>query len=177
MISKITLNLEAIEALHFFWIAASEKDQVSEQFFHDIGQMKAMINMFDEEFDAESVRRALSAIKNREPFSGNAKERKFWNLNMWVMEDLELTAMMINPIKKLNLDNLLEKVSDCKNTEDYETVEVYFSPMHDEEYMIKENKLIINFFKIRTSFENDDVSIGDLELSNYIELKVKEVLK
>lgn len=177
MINSINLNLEAIEALHFFWIAASEKDQVSEQFFHDICQMKAMTNMFDDEFDGESVRRALSAIKNREPFSGNKKERKFWNLNMWVMEDLELTSMMITPIKKLNIDSIVEKVSDCKNTNNFDTIEVYFSPMSEEEYIIKENKLMINFFRIRTSFENDDVFIGDVELNAYIELKVREVLK
>lgn len=176
MIKSITLNLEAIEALHFFWIAASEKESISEQFFHDIGEMKAMINMFDDDFNAESVRRALSAIKNREPFSGNKMERKFWNLNMWVMEDLELTAEMITPLKKLNLDSILEKVKGCNNSNNYENVEVYFSPMHENEYMIKDNKLIINFFRIRISFENDDVLIGDLELTDYIEEKLREVL-
>lgn len=176
MIKSITLNLEAIEALHFFWIAANDKEQISEQFFHDIGEMKAMINMFDEDFNAESVRRALSAIKNREPFSGNKMERKFWNLNMWVMEDLELTASMITPLKKLNIDNLLDKVQKCENSNNFETVEVYFSPMHEEEYMIKDNKLIINFFRIRTSFKNDDILIGDLEISAYIESKLNEVL-
>lgn len=177
MLKAITLNLEAIEALHFFWIAASEKEQISEQFFHDIGEMKAMTNMFDENFTAESVRRALSAIKNREPFSGNKMERKFWNLNMWAMEDLELTAQMISPLKRLNIDNLLESVSKYENSNNYELVEVYFAPIHEEEFIIKENKLIINFFRIRTSFENDDIFIGDLEISDYIKEKLKEVLK
>ncbi len=39
--------------------------------------MSAVKSMFDDEFNEESVRRTLSAIKNREPFSGNKKERKF----------------------------------------------------------------------------------------------------
>ena len=81
MIKNITLNLEAIEALHFFWIAASEKDHVDKKFFHDLGQMPAVKLMYGDDFDSESIRRALSAIKNREPFSGNHMERKFWNLN------------------------------------------------------------------------------------------------
>lgn len=175
MLKNITLNLEAIEALHFFWIAASEKDHVDEKFFHDLGQMDAVKLIYDEDFDAESVRRALSAIKNREPFSGNKVERKFWNLNMWAMEDLELTASMITPIKKLNLDTFVEKLS--QEDSKYETLEVYFSPIHDDEYRIIDNKLLINFFRIRTSFMDDGVLIGDLPLETYIEEKLKEVLK
>ena len=65
MIKNITLNLEAIEALHFFWIAASEKDHVDEKFFHDLGHMPAVKLMYGDDFDSESIRRALSAIKNR----------------------------------------------------------------------------------------------------------------
>ena len=173
MIKNIKLNLESIEALHFFWIAASEKDNVDEKFFHDLGQMDAVKLVYDDEFDAESVRRALSAIKNREPFNGNKVERKFWNLNMWAMEDLELTASMITPIKKLNLDAMVDKLSDSK----YETLEVYFSPIHDDEYRIIDNKLFVNFFRIRTSFVDDSVMIGDIEMNQYIQEKLQEVSK
>ncbi len=173
MLKNITLNLEAIEALHFFWIAASEKDQVDEKFFHDLGEMDAVKLTYDDEFNAESVRRALSAIKNREPFDGNKVERKFWNLNMWAMEDLELTASMITPIKQLNLDAMVDKLSDSK----YETLEVYFSPIHDDEYRIIDNKLLINFFRIRASFMDDSVMIGDKEMTLYIEEKLQEVMK
>ena len=177
MIKNIKLNLEAIEALHFFWIAASEKDQVDEKFFHDLGEMDAVKLVYDDEFNAESVRRALSAIKNREPFSGSKSERKFWNLNMWAMEDLELTASMIMPIKQLNLDDLVSKLADADNPKKYDTLEVYFSPIHDDEFRIIENKLLINFFRIRTSFVDDGVLIGDIELEKYIEEKLIKVLK
>jgi hypothetical protein len=177
MIKNIKLNLESIEALHFFWIAASEKDNVDERFFHDLGQMDAVKLVYDEEFDAESVRRALSAIKNREPFTGNKSERKFWNLNMWAMEDLELTASMITPIKQLNLDALVFALSTVENPKKYDTLEVYFSPIHDDEFRIIENKLLINFFRIRTSFMDDSVMIGELSLEKYIEEKLVELLK
>lgn len=174
MLKNITLNLEAIEALHFFWIAASEKDNVDEKFFHDLGEMDAVKLTFNDSFNAESVRRALSAIKNREPFSGSKEERRFWNLNMWAMEDLELTASMITPIKQLNLDDMVAKMpADAK----YETIEVYFSPINDDEYRIIDNKLLINFFRIRTSFVDESVTIADKALDAYIEEKLLEVLK
>jgi hypothetical protein len=176
MLKNITLNLEAIEALHFFWIAASEKDHVDEKFFHDLSEMNAVKLMYDDEFNNESVRRALSAIKNREPFTGNKKERKFWNLNMWAMEDLELTASMITPIKQLNLEHLVEVLNN-DHTVEHETIEVYFSPIHEDLYKIIDNKLLVNFFRIRTSFMDDSVTIEDLSLEAFIESKLKEMIK
>ncbi|MBN2794778.1 MAG: hypothetical protein JXR88_05190 [Clostridia bacterium] len=176
MLKSIMLNLEAIEALHFFWIAASEKDHVDEKFFHDLSEMNAVKLMYDEEFNQESVRRALSAIKNREPFSGNKKERKFWNLNMWAMEDLELTASMITPIKQLNLEHLMPLLNEYNN-KNYEMLEVYFSPLQEEVYQIIDNKLLVNFFRIRTSFVDDSVTIEDLPVETYIEEKLKEIIK
>lgn len=176
MIKNITLNLEAIEALHFYWISASEKANIDEKFFHDLAAMSAVQLMYTESFNAESVRRALSAIKNREPFTGNKDERKFWNLNMWAMEDLELTASMITPIKQLNLESLLAPLNLQANPRKYETLEVYFSPIHNEEFILIENKLLINFFRIRTSFMDDSVLIGDIEINDYILMRLKEML-
>ena len=96
---------------------------------------------------------------------------------MWAMEDLELTASMITPIKQLNLDTLVSKLSTVDNPKKYDTLEVYFSPIHNDEYRIIENKLLINFFRIRTSFVDDSVMIGELALEKYIEEKLIEVLK
>jgi len=174
MVKRIKLNLEAIEAIYYFWVAASDKENVSEQFFHDIGNMDAMTNMYDDEFNQESVRRALSAIKNREPFSGNKKELKFWNLNMWAMEDFGITEMMIQPLKKLNLDDLLENFAGIDTS--YEDVEIIFSPMHMEEYIIKGNKLLVNFFRIKADFNDESISIGDKEIKLYLQEKVQELL-
>lgn len=177
MIKNIVLNLEAIEALHFFWIAASEKDPVDEKFFHDLGQMSAVKVVYDEDFNSESLRRALSAIKNREPFTGNKKERKFWNLNMWAMEDLELTAAMIQPIKQLNVDHLMESLNTFSSEDEAVTLEVYISPLFEEVYRIDDNKLLINFFRIRPSFMDDSVTLEDLSIQDFIYEKLKEILQ
>jgi hypothetical protein len=82
---------------------------------------------------------------------------------------------MISPIKKLNLDTYVEKL-DATDSK-YETIEVYFSPIHDDEYRIIDNKLLINFIRIRTSFMDDGVLIGEVPLDEYIEAKLKEVLQ
>lgn len=176
MIKNIILNLEAIEALNFFWVAASEKDNVAEKFFHDLGQMTALKLMYEEDFDSESVRRALSAIKNREPFSGNQKERKFWNLNMWAMEDLELTDTMVQPIKKLNLSNLIEPLNKIKSNKGSDILEVYFSPLYDETSKIVDGKLLLNFFRVRTSFIDDSVTLEGLPLTAYIQKQLEKFL-
>lgn len=176
MLKTIKKNLDAIEAMNFFWQAASEKENVAEQFFHDVGQMPAMTCIYDEEFNEESVRRTLSAIKNREPLTGNKKEKRFWNYNMWIMEDMEYKDAMIKPVKKLNLDCLVEKLQNCEGADKYEELEVIFSPMHMDEYVIKENRLLINFFMVKPSLIDDSVTIQDKEINQYVEEKLKELL-
>lgn len=176
MLQRIRLNLEAVEAMLYYWQAASEKDNIAESFFYDVAKMPALSAAYDEEFDAESVRRALSAIKNRERFTGTKKEKKFWNNNMWMMEDLEYTKSMANPLKRLNLDSLVSEVKDVKGSESFEEIEVIFSPLHSDEYIILGNKLIINFFRIKPSDVDENTYIGEKELKEYIKEKIKELL-
>lgn len=176
MLKRIEVNLEAIEALYFFWVAARNKENVSEKFFHDIGQMSAMQNMYDDEFNEESVRRTLSAIKNREPFSGNKKERKFWNLNMWMMEDFDYTDSLIRPVKKLNLDDLVSELESTSNPQGYEDVEVIFSPMPLDDVLIKENKLLVNFFRVKPGSSDDDPGFGEGTLKDYIQEQLASML-
>lgn len=176
MVQRIKVNLEAVEAMLYFWQAASEKDNIPEKFFYDVAAMEALCCAYDEEFNAESVRRALSAIKNREPFVGNKKERKFWNNNMWMMEDFEYTNAMVTPIKKLNLDNMVTKLMHGDNTDKYDELEVIFAPLHSDEYIIKGNKLIINFFRIKPNFLDNKTYIEGEELNEYIEEKLNIVL-
>ncbi|MFX0549704.1 hypothetical protein ACOAKC_10265 [Hathewaya histolytica] len=176
MLKTIKKNLDAIEAMNYFWQAASEKENVSEQFFHDVGNMPAMTCIYDEEFDAESVRRTLSAIKNREPLTGNKKEKRFWNYNMWIMEDMEYMKAMIQPVKQLNLDCLVDKLQDAEGADKYEELEVIFSPMHMDEYIIKDNRLLINFFMVKPGLLDDKVLVKDKEINEYIEEKLRELL-
>lgn len=176
MLKRIKVNLEAIEMMDFFWEAASQKENVSEEFFTQVGAMSAMTCIYDDEFTSESVRRTLSAIKNREPFTGTAKEKRYWNYNMWIMEDLEYKSSMIKPVKKLNFNNLVEKIQKVKGSEKYEELEVVFSPMNVEEYIINGNKLLINFFMVRPTIEGDSITIKDKEINEYVEEKLKELL-
>jgi hypothetical protein len=178
MIHRIKVNMEVIEAMLYFWQAASEKEQVSEMFFYDVAAMPGLSLTYDDEFNAESVRRVLSAIKNREIFSNtNKKERRFWNNNMWMMEDLEYTRLMVQPLKRLNLDYMIEKLNKSDIDAKYEEIEVFFSPLHMDDYVIKNNKLIINFFKVKPSDFDDNTYIGDTVLNEYIETKIMELLK
>jgi hypothetical protein len=177
MLKRVKVNLEAIEAMNYFWQAASEKENVAEKFFHDVGEMPAMTCIYDDEFNAESVRRTLSAIKNREPFTGNKKEKRFWNYNMWMMEDFEYTNSMIQPCKKLNLDDLIEKLQKVEGGDKYEELEVVISPMHMDEYVISDNRLLVNFFRVKPSDFDDRTFIGEKEMKEFIEEKLIELLQ
>ncbi|GAA0117403.1 TDE2712 family protein [Clostridium senegalense] len=173
MLQRIKLNLEAVEAMLYFWQAASEKDNIPESFFYDVSEMTALSVAYDDEFNAESVRRALSSIKNREPFVGNKKEKKFWNNNMWMMEDLEYTNAMAAPVKQLNLDSLTSQIKGSK----FEEVEVIFAPLHSDEYIVSDNKLIINFFRVKPPIMDDRTCIGEKEITEYIKEKLEEICK
>ncbi|WP_291632368.1 hypothetical protein [Clostridium sp.] len=176
MLQRIKVNLEAVEAMLYFWQAASEKENIAEKFFYDVADMQALSCAYDEEFNGESVRRALSAIKNREPFVGNKKELKFWNNNMWMMEDFEYTNAMVQPLKKLNLSNLVGKLAEVAGTNKHDEIEVLFAPLHSDEYIIIGNKLVINFFRVKPDFVEDKIFIGEKELNEYIEEKLNELI-
>ncbi|MDU1413302.1 MAG: hypothetical protein E6929_10875 [Clostridium sp.] len=176
MLKKVKLNLETVEAMLYFWQAAAEKDNIAESFFYDVADMPGLKVVYDDEFSGESVRRTLSAIKNREPFDGTKKEKKFWNNNMWMMEDLEFTQAMAAPVKSLNLDSLVEELENVENVNDYEEVEVIFSPLHTDEYIISGNKLVINFFRIKLDLMDGTTSISELSIKEYVKEKIKELL-
>jgi hypothetical protein len=176
MLSRVRLNLEAVEAMLYYWQAASEKDNIAEVFFYDVAKMPGLTIAYDDEFNEESVRRALSAIKNREPFDGTKKEKKFWNNNMWMMEDLEFTSAMASPLKVLNLDSIASELEDVENKNNYDEVQVIFSPLHSDEYIISGNNLVINFFRIKIDLMDGKATIGDMEIIEYIKEKIKEVL-
>ncbi|MEN3004229.1 hypothetical protein [Dehalobacterium formicoaceticum] len=176
MNTKITKNLEVIEAMLYYWNALKDKEKVTEKFIYDIGEMPGLTNAYDEEFDSESVRRTLSAIKNRERFTSRTKkEARFWNNNLWMMEDLGYTDAMIQPLKKLNLDDLGENIQELAESKNFDQLEVIFAPLHFDDYYIKENKLIINFFKVKPV--EDKAYIGEQELTEFIKEKLIELLK
>ena len=165
-----------MEGMLYYWQATEDKEKVSEQYLNDISSMPGLTLIYDNEFNAESVRKVLSAITNREPFSpSNKKEGRFWNNNMWMLEDLGYTDMMLKPLKKLNLDDLLESFQSLVGDK-YEELEIIICPMHLDDYKIVDNKLVINFFKVKPSDIDDSVSIDGTEIKAYIEEKLKELL-
>ena len=177
MIKNIKINLEAIEAMNYFWHAAADKDHIEESFFDNVAQMESMKFIYDDEYNEESVRLVLSAIKNRELINGNKKEMKFWNYNMWVMEDFQYTQMMIDPCKKLNLDFLLDEIQEYNN-KNYEEIEVVFSMMYDGVYEIRDNKLIVNFFRVKPDdIEEGKTYIDNLDIKEFMKEKIIELLK
>ena len=178
MIKSIKVNLDVIEAMLYYWQATSEKEKVGEPYIISIADFKEMEYLYKYGFNKDSVRRVLSAISNREILNSESKlERKFWNNNMWMLEDLEFTNMMVHPVKVLNLSDLVDKLNSINSNTKYEQLEVIFIPGHMDEYYIDENKLIINFFKIMPSlYEEGKVTIGDKDFKEYIEEKLVELV-
>ncbi|WP_297883342.1 hypothetical protein [uncultured Campylobacter sp.] len=112
MIKQIELNLETIESMLYLWTALAEKEKVAESFFVDVAKQYPLQAIKTKDFNEESVRRVLSAIQNRELLSAATKEEKrFWNNNMWMMEDLELPKLMAKPIKVLNVNHLIDELN------------------------------------------------------------------
>jgi hypothetical protein len=179
MIEKIKVKFDVLEAMLYYWQVTSEKGKVGEDYIISIGDFPDMEYLYDDEFDKDAVRRVLSAISNREMLNGGSKkERRFWNNNMWMLEDLEFTNMMISPIKTLNLDSLIPKLNKKNDNPKYEELEVIFVPGHVDEYYIVDNKLIINFFRVSPDlYEEGKVTIGDKLFMDYIEEKLTEMIK
>lgn len=175
MLKAIKLNLEEIESMLYFWHACSDKEKISEVYLHEIASMPGLSCTYDKEFDSESVRKVLSAITNREILSSKTqKEGRFWNYNMWMLEDMEYTGMMVSPVKQLNLDSLTDELRGVDSP--FEEVEVRFSPLHFDEYIIKDNSLIINFFRVKPDDFDDTASISGIELKDYVKMRLEEML-
>ena len=97
---------------------------------------------------------------------------------MWMMEDLSYTDSMVKPLKKLNIDDLVEKVKNAEGSSKYDELEVRVSPLHVDDYIIKGNMLVINFFRVMPSLEDEGkTTIGGVEIKEYIKEKLEELLR
>lgn len=165
--TQISIKNDILEMMLYIWDSVSQREKISDAFLMKVADHEDMKYLYDQDFDKESVRKVLSAISNRELLNNpTKKESKFWNNNMWMIEDLEFTNMMIRPVKTLNLDNLKDKMAQG----DYELV---FIPGHIDEYYLDGNKLIINFFKIMVSlYDEEDITIAKKPFKEYIEEKL-----
>lgn len=143
---KITINSEVVEMMIFFWSSVAEREKVAEPYIISVAERNEMKLIYDEDFDDQAVRRVLSSISNRELLNGGSqKEKRFWNNNMWMMEDLGVMQAMVDPMKKLSFESELDEITTKSGVEE---LEIIFVPGTTETYKIENNKLIINFFKI-----------------------------
>ena len=170
MLKRIVLNLEVLEGMLYFWQATKDKEKVGEAYIMSIAGKDAMKEVYDSEFGMESVRVVLSAISNRELLnSTNKKERRFWNNNMWMLEDMTLMQQMIAPLKKLNLDNVAKEINESKADFPDEEIEIVFFPGHMDANKIENNKLYLNFFLVKPDLFNEEVVLfEDKEVKDYI---------
>lgn len=179
MLKSININLEIMEAMLYFWQATKDKEKVGEAYILSISDKQEMQYIYGEDFSAESVRLVLSAISNRELLNTtNKTERKFWNNNMWMLEDMGIMNSMLLPLKTLNLDDLISHINSKNKQSSFESVEIIFFPGHNEIYRINGNKLFINFFRLSADmFEENKLTIDGLELKQFIMDKIMEMDK
>jgi len=172
---KIVINLEAVEAMLYYWHALKDREKVAEKFIYDYTEMPILTEAYDQNFDGESVRRTLSAIKNREVFSGrNLEEKRYWNNNMWMLEDMAVTDAMVQPLKQLNLDDLPGKLA-AAGVNIPEEITVAFLPLHLETYRTSGNRLLINFFKVESGEKG--ATIEGQPVAEFIQDKVQKMLQ
>lgn len=167
MLKEIRINTKALETMLFIWASIKDREKVAESFLDELAATSEMSSAYDAEFNSMSVRKVLSAIMNRERLnSPTKKESRFWNYNMWMLEDPEMTKMMLNPIKTLNLDSVK---AEAPQDFPHESVEVIFYPGQFEVMSQKDHQLFINFFQVKADlFEEGKVSIQEKPLKDFI---------
>ncbi|WP_461538198.1 TDE2712 family protein [Spongorhabdus nitratireducens] len=156
----ITLNMEVMELVYYYWQATSEGEKVGEAFIMTIADHEKMKPVYSKGFTPESVRRALSAISNKEKFSAeNKTESRFWNNNMWAMEDLGLMELMMAPLKVMNLDDI----------EVQKPLEIVVLPLHLDDYYLTDNTLYLNFFRVQADLMGmEPLKMDGIELKQWI---------
>ncbi len=164
----IKTDVDVLEMMIFYWESVASRDKMADDYFIAVADKPQMEAVYCDDFSKDSVRKVLSAISNREKLSQSTqKERRFWNNNMWILEDLSVMNNMMAPIKTLNLRELAEKYSSITK---FDELEVIFIPGHEQEFYTKENKLYINFFKLIPNFQDPtDIKIAGKDLKVYIE--------
>lgn len=171
--AKLTVNTKALESMLFIWASLADREKLPDAFFIELSESPEMAAAYDENFDANGFRKVLSALANRELLNGaTQREKRFWNNNMWMTEDLEFTNMMVEPLKTLNLD---ERAAEICKVAGSDECEVIFYPGCDEFATRKGNKLYINFFKVQLDIMNPDAppTLEGQSIPDYIEARFK----
>lgn len=162
----LKMNLEALEAMDFYWAALKDRERISDLFIQEVTAMQGYCLSYDDEFTAESVRRVLSALANREPFkASNKKEGRLYSNHLWMMDDLGIEKAMLQPVKQLNVEHLRQHVS---TNIPYEEIQIHVVPLHLDTHKVVNNHILINFFKIQLGEDESKVNIQNVALDQYI---------
>ncbi len=176
MLKEIRINFETIEMMQFYWESIVQRDKLVDSFFIELAERPEMQVLYDEEFSEESIRKVLSAIMNRERVNHpTQKESRFWNLNMWMLEDLDNMRAMLHPIKLLNINELKAEFSGDTAVEE---LTISFVPGHMETCYTEGSTLTINFFKLMADpMDPEIVKVEGLDFREFVLEKAREVIK
>lgn len=167
MLKEIKINSKALESMLFIWASIKDRDKISEAFLADLAKTPEMKGAMGEDFNEHSVQKVLSAISNRERLNSPTKEEsRFWNYNMWMLEDPEMTQLMLTPVKVFNVNEVKDQApADFP----YESIEVIFFPGHFDTVKQIGNQLFINFFLVKADLTVDNkVTIEGKDLKDYV---------
>lgn len=154
------VNIEVMEAMMYFWEATKGREKVNEKFINGVASLSPMPAIYDDSFSGETVRKVLSAITNREPLAPASRpEGRFFNNNLWMLEDLALPREIMSCLKVLNLDALAGEIS-AESAVDGELT-VYFAPLHVEGVYRIKGGIVLNFFLLQPDFSGGVTFGGD----------------
>ena len=162
---KISIDTNVLESMLYIWACLSDKEKIGDTFLTELATSPAMTAQYDDDFNAESVRKVLSAICNRERMNNpTKKESRFWNNNMWMMEDKLIPDSMLGPVKRLSARELEQTVQ----TEGDKNVVFY--PGTTETSFAKGDTLYVNFFKIRADIWDDtkEPTIDEKSIKDFV---------
>lgn len=179
MLKSIKVDLKAVESMLFFWSMIAEREKVSEVYILSVAETPQFRGVYVPGFDNISVRKVLSAISNREVFrSDNRKESRFWVDNIWMLEDLDYIMEMIGPIKRLHLDDMVDRLNEVVPQEVLEELHVVFVPFYYQNAVYGRDTLYVNFFRaIPDKKEERVLSIEGKSLEDFIYQGLVKILE
>lgn len=166
-LKHIVINYEVIELLDFFWNTVARREKASDIFIMEIANRPEMQAIYGEGFDAESVRKCLSAVNNYEAINNpTAEEQVFFNYNKFNADDPGNVSMTLPKVKTLNVDEAKALVGEASQ---YETIKVNFVPAYDMIYRIDGDTISLNYFKIVTDWADlDKVVVDNVSMKDYV---------
>lgn len=169
---KLIIDTTLLESMLFIWASLADREKIVDSFLIDLANQPNMKAQYDADFNAESVRKVLSAISNREKMNDpTKKESRFWNNCMWMMEDPLIPESMLGPVKRLSAEQLREEAKDAP----VEDAELIFYPGTTEISFKEGNKFYVNFFSIMADMfdETKEVTIDKIPLTEYLVKELK----